>query len=197
MQKGWDKTFIMKQIRLELNSFKILKNRERWQIYFIVYTAHPDDPNKTIVKMVPGGTNIRLKPLAENFHSFKPKGTGTDGLRILHVDMPPENYIDVRLVMIQSRKKLRTIGAKLNELKQALNIEELECIKLSRIEWFLVDKGFDIVAGILENMKDRNMGFVSMDEEFGDEFNSNPNQKRSNKLSTGEAEINWVWEVKS
>ncbi|WP_319229950.1 hypothetical protein [Draconibacterium orientale] len=186
----------MKQIRLELNSFKILKNRERWQIYFIVYTAHPDDPDKTIIKLVPGGTNIRLKPLADNFHSFKPSGSGADGLKLQHINMPANNYIDVGLVMMQSRKKLRTVVAKLTELKQELNINELKRIKLSRIEWFLADMGFDIVAGILKNIKDRNMGYVSLGEEFNEEFDADPNQKRSNKLSTGEAEINWVWEVK-
>lgn len=187
----------MKQIRLELESFKILKKRERWQVYFIVYATHPENPEKTIVKFVPGGNNISLKPLAGNFHSFKPTGMGTDGLRILHIDLPEENYIDIRIVMMQSRKKLRTIGAKLTEVKKALNVKELELIRLSNIQWYAIDKGFDIIAGILENIKDRNMGFVSMDEEFGEEFEHNPSQQRSNTLSTGEAEIKWVWEIKN
>ena len=186
----------MNQIRLELESFKILKKRERWQVYFIVYTTCPDNPEKTIIKFVPGGTNIRLKPLAENFHSFKPKGVGTDGMRVLHCNLPEEKYVDVRMIMLQSRKNLRTIGAKISEIKKELNVSELLPVKLSRIQWYAIDKGFDIVAGILENIKDRNMGFVSMDEEFNVEFEQNPNQKRSNALSTGEAEISWVWEMK-
>lgn len=186
----------MEQIRLELESFRILKNRERWQVYFIVYTTYPDNPEKTIIKFVPGGNNIRLKPLAGNFHSFKPSGVGTDGLRLLHIDMPVEKYIDVRIIMMQSRKKLRTIGAKLNEIKKEIDVKELKLVKLSNIQWYVIDKGFDIVSGILENLKDRNMGFVSMDEEFNEEFEQNPNQGRSNTLSSGEAEINWVWEMK-
>ena len=139
----------MNQIRLELESFKILKKRERWQVYFIVYTTCPDNPEKTIIKFVPGGKNIRLKPLAENFHSFKPSGVGTDGLRLLHIDMPVEKYVDVRIVMMQSRKKLRTIGAKLNEIKKDLDVKKLKLIKLSNIQWYVVDKGFDIIAGII------------------------------------------------
>ena len=35
-----------------------------------------------------------------------------------------------------------------------------------------------------------------MDEEFNVEFEHNPNRERSNTLSTGEAEISWVWEMK-
>ena len=186
----------MKTIRLELESFKILKKRERWQVYFIVYTKHPDNAEQTLVKFIPGGNDIRLKPLAGNFHSFKPTGVGTDGLRILEIDMPETNSIDVGIVMMQSRKKLRTIAAKLNDLKKDLDVSALKLIKLTNIQWYAIDKGFDIIAGVLENIKDRNMGFVSMDEQFGDEFIENPNRKRSNKLSTGEAEINWVWEVK-
>jgi hypothetical protein len=186
----------MKRIRLELESFKILRKRERWQVYFIAYTAHPDNPEQTLVKFIPGANDIRLKPLADNFHSFKPTGVGTDGLRILEIDMPENNSIDVRIIMMQSRKKLRTIAAKLNDIKKDLDIKALKLIKLTNIQWYAIDKGFDIVAGILQNIKDRNMGFVSMDEEFGEEFERNPNQKRSNKLSTGEAEINWVWEMK-
>ena len=97
---------------------------------------------------------------------------------------------------MQSRKKLRTVGAKLNEIKKNLDIKELILIKLSNIQWYAIDKGFDIIAGVLENIKDRNMGFVSMDEQFDKEFEEEPSQKRSNKLSTGEAEIHWVWEMK-
>lgn len=186
----------MKKIRLELESFKILKKRERWQIYFIVYTSHPNEPNKSIIKFVPGGNNIRLKPQSDNYYSFKPTGEGTDGLRILHIDLPTENYIDVRMCMMQSRKNLRSVTAKINEIKKELNVSEIVPVKLARIQWYLIDKGIDIVAGIIENVKDRNMGFISMDEEFEDEFEQNQNQKRTQRLSTGEAEITWVWELK-
>jgi hypothetical protein len=103
---------------LELESFKILKKRERWQIYFIVYTTNPNNPEKTIIKFVPGGNNICLKPASDNFYSFKPKGVGADGLRILHCNLPQENYIDVRMVMMHSRKNMRTVGAKINEIKK-------------------------------------------------------------------------------
>lgn len=133
--------------------------------------------------------------MADNFHSFKPNGVGADGLRILEIDMPESNSIDVRMIMMQSRKKLRTIAAKLNDIKKNLDTKELKLIKLSNIQWYAIDKGFDIIAGILENIKDRNMGFVSMDEKFEEEFEINLNQKRNNKLSTGEAEIHWVWEM--
>lgn len=186
----------MKKIRLELESFRILKNRERWRIYFIVYTTHPQNPDKTIIKFVPGSGNIRLKPLADNYHSFKPTGKGTDGLRLLHIEIPESRYMDVRMVMMQSRKKMRSLAAKMSEIKKDLDIKEMNLIKLSRIHWYAIDKGFNVVAGILQNIQDRNMGFVNMDEEFEEEFEKNPNQKRSQKLSTGEAEINWVWELK-
>ena len=87
----------MKKIRLELESFKILKKRERWQIYFIVYTVHPENPDQSVLTFVPGNYNIDLKPNSDNFYSFRPEGEGTDALRILHIPMPAEKYIDVRI----------------------------------------------------------------------------------------------------
>ncbi len=187
----------MKQIRLELESFRILKNRERWRIYFVVYTPHPSDPEKTILKFVPGGAYIRLKPSANNFFSFKPAGKGTDGLRLLQIDWPQNNYIDLRMMMMQSRKNTRTIGEKMEAFKKDLDVDEFKLIKLSRLHWYAIDKGFDAVATLMTNIQDRNMGFISMDEEFEEEFIQTPRQKRTHTFSTGEAEITWIWEIKT
>lgn len=186
----------MKKIRLELESFKILKKRERWQIYFIVYTVHPENPDQSVLTFVPGNYNIDLKPNSDNFYSFRPEGEGTDALRILHIPMPAEKYIDVRICMMQSRDKLRTIAAKINEVKKDLDVTELKLIKLGNIQWYAIDKGIDIIAEIFEEIKDRKLGFVSMDEEFEEEFEKNPNQRRTKKLSSGQAEVTWVWELK-
>ena len=44
-------------------------------------------------------------------------------------------------------------------------------------------------------MKDRDMGFVSMDERFGKEFKPGVKAERHTEFSTGEAKIWWKWSV--
>ena len=148
---------IMNTARLELISFEILRPKERWNIYFILATEHPEDKNKFILTVVPDTGIIPLRNLADNNFSFKPKGEGADGFCV---------------------------------------IENLTNIVSKSPQWILIDKGFDFIQNILKNTKDRNLGFVSLDDDFGKEFDKNPYQERSNTLSTGNAKITWAWSIR-
>ena len=187
----------MKKVRLELESINILVNRNRWNLYFIVYTNHPTDPQKSLMRLLPKTGTIRLTNKSDNPYSFKPKQVGADGLKVYQNTLPEDNYVDLRLCMMQSRKRLRNTVEIIADVKDTFKVKGLkEILSISRLQWYVLDVGIDAVTGILSNAKDRDMGFISMDEEFGEEFVQNPNQRRTMKVSTGKAELTWVWEMK-
>lgn len=187
----------MKKVRLELESINILVKRSRWDLYFIVYTNHPTELEKSLIRLLPKTGTIRFTNKSDNPYSFKPKQTGGDGLKVYQYELSEENSVEIRLCMMQSRKRLRNTAELIADVKDSLKIKEMkEVLTLSRLQWFVVDSGIDAVTSILSNLKDRDMGFISMDEEFGEEFDQNPNQQRTMKISTGKAELTWMWEVK-
>jgi hypothetical protein len=60
--------------------------------------------------------------------------------------------------------------------------------------WLVVSKyALGAIGKVLRKVKDKDFGFVSMDEEFGDEFENQTELDRENTFSTGEASIVWSW----
>lgn len=60
------------------------------------------------------------------------------------------------------------------------------------LPWLVVaKKAFHIISAVLGNIKDRDMGFVPMDESIGAEFKPGKKVKRHNEFSTGKANIWW------
>ncbi|MGQ8336281.1 hypothetical protein ACUNWD_06985 [Sunxiuqinia sp. A32] len=186
----------MKQVRLELDSIEMLTKRDRWNLYFIIYTTHPEDSSKSLVAMLPKAGTIQLTNKSEDIYRFRPKQNGSDGLKVFQSKLPDNNSVSIRLSLMQSRKKLRNTFEYISELKGKLDIDGSKILKLTNIEWLVIDSSIDIVADALSKMKDRNLGFISMDEEFEDEFFENPNQERSGVVSTGKARLRWTWELK-
>jgi hypothetical protein len=187
----------MKKVRLELDSLEILVKRNKWNLYFIVYTNHPSEPTKSLIRLLPDTGTILLTNKSENPYSFKPVQEGGDGLKIFQGDLPEDESIDIRLCMMQSRTKLRNTAEIVADVTGELSAKGLkEIISLSNVQWFVIDAGLDVITNILSKVKDRNMGFVSMDEEFEEEFNIKPSWQRTRKLSSGKAQLTWVWKLK-
>ena len=66
----------------------------------------------------------------------------------------------------------------------------------SGVPWLVVaKKALPMIGKILGSMKDRDMGFVNMDERFGSEFKTGVKAERHIEFSTGEAKIWWKWSV--
>jgi hypothetical protein len=62
--------------------------------------------------------------------------------------------------------------------------------------WLVIaKKAVPMIGSVLKKIKDRDMGFVSMFEEFGPEFEDQVELDRSNKFSTGNASIVWSWSI--
>lgn len=191
----------MKNVALEFSKLEILKKRERWQLYFIMVTEHPEDNDKMIISTLPE-PYIKTKPNADNIISFEPEGSpGADGLFVIERKFPADKKIKVRVYLRQSRNKVRNLGDVLQDLQKSLGGDAFEIVTDivgSEFPWLVVAKKvFPMIGNVLETIKDRDMGFVTMDESFGDEYFSGMKAVRHNEFSTGEAKIWWKWSIES
>lgn len=189
----------MKTILLEFSKLQILKDKERWKLYFILVTEHPEDNDKMVISTFPD-PYIRLKPNQDNLISFEPEGSpGADGLFVIERGMPEDKRIKAHVYLRQSRKDVRDLGESLNDMKAALGGDAFEIVDDllgASVPWLVVaKKALPMIGKILSKTKDRDMGFVNMDESFKSEFDQNGIVERANSFSTGEAKIWWKWSV--
>ncbi|HCY42927.1 MAG TPA: hypothetical protein DHV48_16550 [Prolixibacteraceae bacterium] len=190
----------MKTITLEFSKLQILKEKERWKLYFVIVTEHPTDNDKMIVSTFPE-PYIRLKPSIDNLISFEPEGSGeTDGLFVIERQLPDDNRIKVRVYLRQCRQNIRSLGKSLQDLKKSLGGDAFEIVDDllgTTVPWLLVaKKAVPMIGTVLSKIKDKDMGFVSMDESLKkEEVDQNCVLERANAFSTGEAKIWWKWKV--
>lgn len=187
-------------IRLEFDKVKILRPKERWQLYFILVTEHPTEKDKMVVSSFPDPF-IHLKPSQDNVINFKPaEGVGVDGMFVLERDLPVDNTITARVYLRHSRQATRDVGTLLSDIKGGLGGNAFNIVTDilgSSNPWLIIAKeAIPLIGGVLKKINDRDFGFVSMDEEFGSEFSNQVELSRENTFSTGEAKICWTWSVK-
>lgn len=188
----------MSKIKLEFEKLTIHRPKERWKLYFVIVAEHPTEADKMVVTTLPQSDIIRLKPSQGNSISFEPKGDDADGLFVIERDMPADRRVSVRVYLRHSRNNLRNTGELLGELQQELGSEAFgvvtDVLGLTGAPWLVVSKyALGTIGNILRKIKDKDFGFVSMDEEFGDEFENQTELDRENTFSTGEATIVWSW----
>jgi len=189
----------MKTIVLEFSKLQILKGKERWKLYFILVTEHPSENDKMVLSTFPD-PYIRLKPNQDNLISFEPEGSpGADGMFVIERGIPEDKRIKAHVYLRQSRKDVRDLGESLNDMKAALGGDAFEIVDDllgASVPWLVVaKKALPMIGKILSKTKDRDMGFVNMDESFKSEFDQNGIVERANSFSTGEAKIWWKWSV--
>lgn len=189
----------MALIRLELDKFKIDRPKERWELYFVIVTEHPEDKDKLIIRTTPNPP-IRLKQNQDNEYSFKPEGEGTDGLLLLEREIPKDDSIRVRTYLMHSRKKIRNSGQLMDEMKDVVGGDAVKVasglLGVTAPWLVLANAGYHVVEHIFSKMKDRDFGFISLDEEFENEFTLGKELPRANNFSTGQAKLWWSWKVK-
>lgn len=189
----------MANVRLELEKLEILRPKERWQLYFVIATEHPTDNTKMVLASLPDPF-IRLKPNQNNLINFEPEGSGADGLFVFEREMPADRRISVRMYLRHSRNPTRDLGKILQDVKAELGVDAfgvVENILGTTSPWLEISKkAVPLLGSILAKIKDRDLGFVSMDEEFGKEFENQVELDRQNNFSTGEAKICWSWSTK-
>lgn len=187
-------------IRLELDNIRVLRKKERWNIYFVVVAQDPNDPNKKLVTHFPDhGRLIRLRPASKNYYSFVPEGDGdVDGLRILEVPMPANQNYAAELYVRHHHsiaKDYTKIMDKIFEKTGTSSSDLVSDVLGKNAKWLPIGKdALHIVENVLANYPDRKMGMISMDEDFGKELKNNTTElDRTNKTTTSDVELTWTW----
>ncbi len=188
----------MTRIRLEFESLSILRDKLRWNIYFVLATEHPTDPDKMVLTVMPEPF-IKMGPNSKNRIDFVPQGINTDGMIVLEREMPADGTIRVRTYLRHSRQSTRNAGEVLHDINKEFGDSVIETVLGlfgGTTPWIVLSKAaFAIVITILRKVNDRDLGFLSLDENFTDEFLENGELDRSAKFSTGDAELVWTWAV--
>ena len=174
----------MTRVRLELNKIQIHRPKETWRLYFVVVADHPDDQDAMVVSMVPENA-ILVVPEQKNIVSFEPEGTGTEGLLLLSRELPSNRELNVHLHILHSRRPKRELGKLLIHFESEIGKKGTGIVSNilgTNSPWLAISRsGLPLVGQILSKISDRNMGFVSMFERFGPEFESEVEIDRENR----------------
>lgn len=163
----------MARVRLEIDQVQIHRPKKRWRLYFLVAVDHPTEKDKVVVSQIPEST-ITVKPGQNNLVVFEDDSPGANGLKIISQEMPQSREVNVHVYCMHSRRPLNEIGKILKNVESGLAGNALGLVTDilgTSTPWLVVaKKALPIVGQILEKIPDRNMGFISMFERFGPEF---------------------------
>ena len=129
------------------------------------------------VKSVNGTSNvatIKVTPYQENNIHFDDDTQESEGLLLLQRSMPPGKELNVHFYVRHSRSDVRNAANALLDIAKELGIDALgptENILGTNITWLeITKKALPHIGKALARIPDRDMGFISMFERFGDEF---------------------------
>lgn len=161
------------KVRLEINQLTIDRPKKRWKIYFVIIADHPTDPDKMVVTTMPNEP-IKIVPNQDNTLHFDDEGLGSEGLLLLKRNMPPGKELNVHFYVRHSRASLRNAVNLMEDLTAELGIDALgpiDNILGTKMTWMeITKKSLPHIGKALAKIPDRDMGFISMFERFGDEF---------------------------
>ena len=174
----------MTRVRLELNKIEIHRPKERWRLYFVIIADHPDNKDQMVVAVIPEDV-ILVVPDQKNVVSFEPVGKGSDGLFLLSRILPATKELNVHFYVMHSRRSKRAIGKVLTDIKSGIGSKAIGItteLLGSSASWLAISKSaINMVGQVLEKVPDRNLGFVSMFERFGPEFEQEIEIDRENR----------------
>ncbi len=163
----------MIRVRLELNKVQIHRPKERWQLYFVVVADHPTEKDQVAITMHPLKP-ILVAPEQHNQVYFEPTGKGSEGLLLLTRNMPSTRELNVHLHVMHSRRSGREIGQVLDHIAEAAGSgilgKEAELLGVASPWLRIARAGVPLIGQALASLPDRNLGFISMFERFGSEF---------------------------
>lgn len=187
------------RVRLEIDEIKVHREKKRWNLYFIIVADHPTDPERKIISIIPNDT-IKLLPIQGNNYIFD-SGPGAEGLYILSRDMPKSRELNVHIYLRHSRQPTRNFAAILAKLTDVLKadagaIVEKNLSDVANVPWISIAKtGLELLGRVLATIPDRDMGFMSVFERFGNEFEIQTEIDRHRFFSTGDASLVYSWSV--
>jgi hypothetical protein len=187
---------IMTRIHLELNDLHIHRPKARWQLYFLLVTEHPTQPDEMVAAVIPQQP-ILVVPEQQNRVHFEPVGVGADGLLLLSRELPASRELNTQLYIMHSRRSGRELGNILVQFGQLLGHEvigkEAELLGLASPWLRLAKTALPKVGKSLSGLSDRNLGFINMYERFGPEFEQNVELVRESR--GGHVTVRYSWSI--
>ncbi|WP_295336826.1 hypothetical protein [Flavobacterium sp.] len=187
------------KIRLEINQLTIERPKKRWRIYFVVVAEHPTDPDKMVLTTLPNNP-IKVSPNQDNTIHFDDESPGSEGLLLLKRTMPPSKELNVHFYVRHSRSSIRSAANALHDIAAELGMDALgpiENILDTNIPWLEVTKkSLPHIGKALARIPDRDLGFISMFERFGEEFSSDGEVDRKKTGAYCNIVYSWAIDVK-
>ena len=188
----------MTRIRLEIDHLKIHRPKKRWNLYFVVVTDHPTEPDQKILTTLPEEYPIALHRMHENEYQFDTDQEGSEGLLVFSGDLPEDREKNVHLHLFHTRKLMRSLGETLANIETQLGGDAFGIVQEllgNAVPWLVfASKAVPMVGRILAKIPDRKLGFVSCFERFGPEFELEAEIDREKQLS-GPASLVYSWSV--
>jgi hypothetical protein len=189
----------MEKIHLEIDQIVIHRHRLMWKLYFIVMIEHPTDADKMVISVMPEYP-ILVAPEQDNTVMFREANeNGGDGLFVLSREMPANKELNVHIYVRHSRRRLHNIATILSDIETGIGGQGfglLTNILGTTNPWLAIAKSaIPLVGQILGTIPDRDMGFVTMFERFGSEFDNQA--KLARERTGGHVTITSSWSVKN
>ena len=188
----------MLKANLEISDFRINTKRERWRTYFTLAVSPSFDPDAVAVMVLPD-LPILFTKKTDNFWSFAPEGEGSEGLLALCDNVELNSYRRVGMWISHSRDASRSAGEVLESISTSLGtLPSIIPTGLSSMSLWAVAPSVAVggIGSALKAIGDRDMGYINMDERFGEEFLLNKEVHRSQTSSSGLVTVNWKWVVR-
>lgn len=188
----------MAKVRLEIDSVRIHRPKERWKLYFIIIAEHPTENDKMIISTVPQEP-FKLSKRHHNEYHFDTGESGSEGLFILSRDMPEDREINVHIYLRHTRRSTRNLGEILKDIETGIAGDTFGIVAdiagTATLPWLVISKkAVSVIGKILSKIPDRDFGFLSAFERFGDEFEDQIEIDRK-KDFTSDASLVYSWSV--
>lgn len=188
----------MAKVRLEIDAINIHRPKKRWKLYFVIMAEHPTEPDKMIVTTLPQNS-FKLSKRHNNEYCFDTDETGSEGLYVLSREMPDDRELNVHIYLRHTRKATRNAIDLLKNIESGIGGDAFGIVQdiagVASMPWLVIaKKAFPLIGKILSKIPDRDFGFVSAFERFGNEFEEQTEIDRK-KDFTGDASLVYSWSV--
>lgn len=186
----------MKKARLEIDKIKILKGKEKWRLYFVITIHDPSNPQERILFIQPSDTPIETSKNQGNEIIFNYGGIGEDGKIMFINEIPESKSLCVSIYVMHSREKTRNLAQMTNQMQSSTGGKLLkQASKLAGVSnpvIMIAGTAINLVTGFLSKIKDKQLGCVTCDESFNDEFLNYPRITRKRMADEIEMEYAWI-----
>lgn len=188
----------MTRVWLEIDEVQIHRPKRRWKLYFVVIAEHPADDDKMIITTLPQEP-FKLSNRHDNSFQFDTNDSGSEGLFVLSRELPQDRELNVHIYLRHTRNATRNLGAILQDLESDIGNDAFgivtDIVGTTATPWLVIaKKAIPLIGKILSKVPDRDFGFLSAFERFGNEFEEIYEIDRKKDFS-GDASLVYSWSV--